>query len=277
MNPNGLGIAAALASATGFAIASVFEQRAAARQPKEETLKPGLLVRLVKRPVWASGLAIEAAAYLLQFVALGHESLVVVQLLLVGGLLIALPLGAALSHRRIGRRDLMGAGLIVAGLSSFFIAATPREGRPDASLQGWIIVGATGVIGMGLLLLASRGRGEKTRAVCLGAAAGISIGLAAALTKASAALLTHGVISALTSWQPYALVVAGAVAMLLAQSAYQAGSLEASLPTLTVTDPLASIGIGALFLGESLRITGVAPLFEVAGLAALVVGVFWVG
>jgi hypothetical protein len=62
--------------------------------------------------------------------------------------------------------------------------------------------------------------------------------------------------------------------MLLAQSAFQAGSLDASLPMLTVVDPVVSIAIGAFALGEGLEI-GLLPTFlEVTGLVAMSVGVF---
>ncbi len=40
--------------------------------------------------------------------------------------------------------------------------------------------------------------------------------------------------------------------MVIGQSAFQAGSLDASLPTMSVVDPIVSIVIGALAFGESI-------------------------
>jgi hypothetical protein len=48
----------------------------------------------------------------------------------------------------------------------------------------------------------------------------------------------------LTSWQFYVLIAVGIVGMVLTQSAFQAGPLRASLPSLTVADPVVSILIG---------------------------------
>ena len=56
----------------------------------------------------------------------------------------------------------------------------------------------------------------------------------------------------LVHWQPYALLMAGIGGMVIGQSAFQAGSLDASLPTMSVVDPIVSIVIGALAFGESI-------------------------
>ena len=62
--------------------------------------------------------------------------------------------------------------------------------------------------------------------------------------------------------------------MVLAQSAFQAGPLDASLPTLSATDPIVSVLIGAAAFGETVR-TGIAPTtVEVISFAAIVVGIF---
>lgn len=76
------------------------------------------------------------------------------------------------------------------------------------------------------------------------------------------------------SWQPYFLLGAGILGMVLAQSAFQAGPLDASLPTLSATDPIVSVLIGAAAFGETVR-TGIAPTtVEVISFAAIVVGIF---
>ena len=62
--------------------------------------------------------------------------------------------------------------------------------------------------------------------------------------------------------------------MVLTQSAFGSGVLRLSLPTLTVVQPLVAIAIGLLLLGERIDSHGLAPLFEVLGLAAMVAGVF---
>ena len=128
----------------------------------------------------------------------------------------------------------------------------------------------------GLVLLAGRRPGVR-RATALGVAAGVANALVAVFSKSTAVMLAHGLLHALASWQLYALLVSGAASLSLASSAFQAGSLAASLPMLTVVDPIAATIIGALFFGESLTIRGLAPIADVASLAAIVAGVFMLG
>jgi drug/metabolite transporter (DMT)-like permease len=63
-------------------------------------------------------------------------------------------------------------------------------------------------------------------------------------------------------------------ALLLTQSAFHAGALRLSLPTLTVAQPLVAVAIGLGFFGERIDSHGVAPIFELLGLALVIVGVF---
>jgi hypothetical protein len=62
--------------------------------------------------------------------------------------------------------------------------------------------------------------------------------------------------------------------MLMAQSAFQAGALDASLPVLTVVDPVVSIVIGATLFGEAVRTGLFATPIEAVGLVLMTVGVF---
>src|SRR5204862_3679820 len=136
----GMVVASALGSAFLYALAAVAQQRAAVAEPLEHSLRLRLLINLLHRPLWLLGLACDVGAFLLQFWALDHGSLVLVQPLLVSGLLFALPLGAILSHERMKSSDWIGAGLVVAGLSIFLVVAQPDEGRPDASTRAWAVL-----------------------------------------------------------------------------------------------------------------------------------------
>jgi hypothetical protein len=62
--------------------------------------------------------------------------------------------------------------------------------------------------------------------------------------------------------------------MILAQSAFQAGPLDASLPTLSATDPVISVFIGVVVFSESVATGAVATTLEVISFAAIVVGIF---
>jgi drug/metabolite transporter (DMT)-like permease len=269
--------AAALGSALCYAVASVLQQRAAAAEPFDEAPKPALLLRLVRQPLWLAGLATDGLAYLLQFMALGHGSIVLVQLLLVSGLLFALPLGALVAHCPIRRSDVVAGGLVVVGLATFLTVAAPAGGRVEVRATTWVAIGAGGAIAIAVLVLVAGRHSGVRRASALGAAAGIANALVAVFSKETAHVLAGGVLQAVTSWPLYALVAAGAASLVLASSAFQAGSLAASLPMLTVVDPFAATIIGAVFFRESLTTAGLAPLGEVGGIAGIVAGVFLLG
>jgi drug/metabolite transporter (DMT)-like permease len=257
-----------------YALASVLQQRGAAAQPAELALRLSLLGRLLRNPLWVLGLTCDVLGYLLQFVALGHGTLVVVQPLLVSGLLFALPLGAAWAGRKLRKRDWVAAVLVCAGLAVFLIVAGPQTGHDNVRPTIWVLL-LTSAAGAALLLISlARRRPGWQRAVLLSAAAGVIYGATAALTKASAHLLDGGFIFVLAHWQPYALLVAGISGMVVAQSAFQAGSLDSSLPTMSVVDPVVSIVIGAVAFGESIAAGPADVLTEVIALVAMSVGVF---
>jgi drug/metabolite transporter (DMT)-like permease len=257
-----------------YGMASILQQRGAEAQPEDQSLKLGLLVRLVRNPGWILGLACDVAGFVLQFIALGHGPLVVVQPLLVCGLLFALPIGAAWAGRRLHRSDWAGAVLVCVGLAVFLAVSNPSNGRSNARPAVWIALLCADALVTGLLIAASFGGDARRRSVLLSGGAGIVYGAAAALTKTSSHLLSHGVIHVVDHWQPYVLVVAGIGGMVLGQSAFQAGALDVSLPTMTVADPIVSILIGALAFHERIAASPGAVSLETLGLVAVTVGVF---
>jgi drug/metabolite transporter (DMT)-like permease len=264
---------AALGAALLFALASVLQHRSAERESEEATFRMHHMGRLVLRPMWLAGILADAGGYVLQFIALRQGTLVVVQVLLISGLLFALPLAAAFNRRRPRAVELAGALAVVCGLALFLVVAQPAPGFVEASNFTWgLTLMGTLVPAGGLVALAGREPGIR-RAVLLAAASGIAYGLTAALTKATADLLSFGWLQLLLGWQTYALAVIGLLTLYTTQKAFHAGPLRASLPTLSVVDPMVSIIIGSLALGESISTVGLRPAIEVLALALLTVGV----
>jgi drug/metabolite transporter (DMT)-like permease len=267
-------VASALGSAFLYALAAVAQQRAAVAEPLEHSLRLRLLINLLHRPLWLAGLACDVAAFVLQFWALDHGSLVLVQPLLVSGLLFALPLGAVLSKERMRRSDWIGAALVVIGLSTFLIVAQPDRGTADAAPKVWLMLVVTVLFAVSVLIFAAQHTRGSRRAGFLAAAAGTMYGLTAALTKACGHLFDQGLKHLFTSWKPYALTAGGISGTVVDQSAYQVGPLNWSLPILTVTDPVVSIAIGAFVFGEGIEVKGVAPIVEAIALVVMTIGVF---
>jgi drug/metabolite transporter (DMT)-like permease len=265
-------LAATLGAALCYAVASVLQHQAATAEPPQLSLRPSLLLKLLRRPRWLIGVGADIVAFALQVVALDRGSLVLVQPLLVSGLLFALPLGAILEGRRMRATEWLGAAELAVGLSVFLVIARPQTGSPETSGLGWGIVLAATLLPAAVMVALSGPPGPR-RAMMLGAATGLLYGLTAALTKGTANLVDDGLLQALGHWEPYALVAIGLAGMLTAQSAFQAAPLGSSLPLLTAVDPVASILIGALAFREGLTTTGGAPVVEVLSLAVMVAGI----
>ena len=263
-----------LAGAVAYGIAAVLQHDATTKETPDQVMRLGLVARLARQPLWLAGNGLDGVGYVLQFMALRRGSLLLVEPLLVLSLVVALPVAARREHQRISLPALAAAGAIAAGLGLFLGVARPGIGHPHVTAETWIIVSAIVATVCGTtVVLRNRTTSQNRAAVLLATGSGVAFGYAAALTASTGHLLNMGLLHVLTSWQPYALLVAGAVALILTQGAFHAGALRLSLPTLTVAQPLVAIAIGLAF-GEHINTQGLAPVFEILGLALVVVGVF---
>jgi drug/metabolite transporter (DMT)-like permease len=256
MSDTTIAIVLAVTAGFAYALASVLQQRAASEAPPELSLRPGLLLALVRRPMWLLGTVTDGAAYVLEAASLAFGSIIVVQPLLVTGLLWALPLAAVGRPERVTRREWVPAIALVVGLAVFVTVGDPHGGRSQASGLAWLLTALALAAPVTLAVVAARGAPPGRRALLLAFSAGCVYGLTAALTKSSLDLLDDGVVELFTHWQPYALVAAGLLGFLLNQSAFQAGHLAASLPAMAVTDPVVGCCIGVVLFGETLGASG---------------------
>ena len=263
-----------LASAASYGLAAVLQHHATIKEPPELSLRAGLLVSLARRPMWLVGNAFDGVGYLFQFLALRRGSLALVEPLLVLSLVFALPVAARLEHRRASATDVASTAVVAAGLALFLGVAQPGIGHPHASGVAWVVLSLVIAAACGAMAIGARGGSRRRAAVLLAAGSGTAFGYVAAVTERVGHVLNGGVLHTLGTWAPYALLVGGIGALLLTQSAFHAGALRLSLPTLTVAQPLVAVAIGIGFFGEHVDSRGVAPLFEILGLAMVTVGVF---
>jgi drug/metabolite transporter (DMT)-like permease len=215
-----------------------------------------MFLTLLRRPLWWGGTAAAVAGFVFQALALAKGSLLLVQPILVSGLLFALPLSARLAHRRVTRGEWVWAMVLTAALAVFVLLAKTRPGDYEASLplSALVAVICTAAV-CACVVVATRTVGWK-RAVLLAVAVGVLFGVVAVLTKLVMHLLTHeGLRTVLTTPVLYLLVVIGVLATLLQQSAFHAGSLQTSVPTMLVLEPVVAVVLGAVVLGEHLDVS----------------------
>ena len=268
-----LAAALALLAAFFFAVGTVFEQKGAMEVPEEHTLRPGFLGRLVRKPVWLFGFGADALGYMTQAAALGFGRLVSVQPLLVASVVFALPLGRKITHQHVGRREILGAAAVCAGLAIFRFVSTPYGGRNDATAAAWV-VGVAIIAGLAALcVVASIGRSRGVRATLLGVAAGMVLGgIVAALTKATVDRFDDGFVAVMGDWHIYALAVCALAGFLLAQASLQTGALAPAMTSETVLEALAGVAVGIFVLYERIDQSAGETVVSLLGLALMVTG-----
>jgi drug/metabolite transporter (DMT)-like permease len=267
-----LAVLLALGAALAYAGASVLQQREAHADDTPDGGGVRLVLRLARRPIWLAGLACDGLGYGFQALALGVGELLVVQPVITSGILFALPASAWWSGRRLGRSEFAWACVLAVGLTVFLLLAGTDGGKDFASGAAWLVCAAIAapIVG-GCVVAATRSNGTR-RAVLFAFATGALFGITAALTKSTVVLLDHDGLGALGHWEPYALAVLGGLGFVLNQRAFQAGALTASLPTLTVVEPVVAVVIGIALFDEQIPTHGIvdwlALVLSVCGMVA---------
>ncbi len=242
----------ALVAALLFALAATLQQKGALNLPEISLRHPASLARLAGQTMWLVGTLALFTGYAFQAAALDRGRLVIIQPLLVVTVVFALPLGYFLTGQKVGRREVIGAAVIVCGLALFAIFGDPAGGRENAPGGEWAIAIAV-VVALCAALIAFGGRGGLTmKAAVYGAVAGILFGLSAALTKPTVEFLHSGVDEMLSHWEPYVLAVAGVLGFVLQQVSLGTGRLAPSVATVSVANPIVSILLGVVLLEERL-------------------------
>jgi drug/metabolite transporter (DMT)-like permease len=262
-----IALCAALASAMG----DVIRQRSAHEITEKEVGHLELFrMSLRDKKWWLGGLA-AVVNYSLQAGALAWGSVVLVTSLQVTALLFALPLYARLSKHRVTRWEWIWAVVLAASLAVVVIVGDPESGHQRASLSTWLIVAA--VLGPLLVLcvVAARvWRGRPVAAILLAMVAGSSLALFAVLTKGVVEVAEHGLGAVVRAPEFYPWLVMALCGMIFQQSAFRAGALTASLPTMTVAKPVVAGVLGVTVLGETLGARGPAAAVLVAAVAMVI-------
>lgn len=242
----------ALGAALFIAFGDVFQQRSAHEVTDEAVGHAGLFLRLLRDRQWWLGSLLAAAGFGLQAAALGFGSVLLVEALLVTSILFALPLSAHFAGRRVTATQWIWALALTVAIVVVVTEGNPVQGQSRGGLQTWAWVVL--VLGSALALcmvVARTSSGTPLAAVLLGLVSGSLWGVFAVLTKGIVAELDSGVWAMLRMPEIYGWTVVAVVATALEQSAFRAGSMAASLPAVTVSEPLVASILGVVVLGET--------------------------
>jgi drug/metabolite transporter (DMT)-like permease len=270
-------VAFALTASVFTALASVAQRRAAAPAPGQNGLGLRLVGYLLHRPVWFLGIASMILGFVFQVAALRVGSLSLVQPIIATELLIVFAIIALRHRHRVHTRDWLAALGMAVALGGFLALARPVGGHAHASGSMWVLAGISTFALAAVLALMAYVPGAhgahpsaNRKAALLGIAAAAGFGFVAAVIKELSTHFAQGPAAVFSNWSPYVLLLAGAASMFLASHAFQAGSLAASQPGLTVVDPLVASLLGVMLFGERLVLEPIVVAGELVALAVLV-------
>lgn len=264
-----LALCAALASALG----DVVRQRSA-QEITDQQVGHLELFRMSLRDIrwWAGGVA-AVANYVLQAAALAAGSVMLVTGLQVTALLFALPIYAWLTRRGVTRWEWSWAVVLALALAVVVVIGDPTTGTHNAPVSTWITVAV--VLGSTLVACVLTARvfaGRPAAAVLLAVVAGTSLAVFAVLTKVLVDILkADGIGAVLRAPELLPWILATLAGMIFQQSAFRAGALTASMPTMTVAKPLVATVLGVLLLNETINAGGIEDAAVAVGVALVII------
>ena len=243
----------AVSSALCIAIGDVLQQRVAHCITDRSISHVELFANLLRNRRWWWGALLLLASVALQAVALGQGSVLLVQALLMLSLLFALPINARLMHRTVTGGELLWSGLLTAAVIVIIVVGNPQAGRSTASPGIWAAVAV--VLGPLLVACVVAGRiwGGALAAVLFAVVSGSLWAVFAVLTKEVVARLGDGGWALTRTPEFYAAILAAVGGVVWSQSAFRAGPLTASMPTLQMSQPVVAAVLGVVILGETLN------------------------
>ena len=262
-----------LMSAGAFAASNALQHRVAGTVPADVDRALRVLAFLARRPLWLAATTISLCAVLLHATALRHGSISLVQPLMLVGVVLAVPLRAALELQTPTWREVRAVLVTMTGLGALLWCAAPAPSDARPSPGAAVVLVLAGIGAAVCVLRASKRIAGRPRALAaaLGATAGVMFGLTAGLLKVVGSAVATG---RTTDVVPAAvgLVCAGVLGTAMNQRAYQLAPLSVSMPLVNVVDVVVAVFFGAVVLHE---LPGHRPdvlLVQAAALGCLAVG-----
>lgn len=222
------------------------------------------VVELLRLPALWVALGLNGLGAALHVTSLGFGPLSLIQPLGVLTLVIAVPLAAVTTRRRVTRLELSGMTYTVIGLAGLALIITTggaTETLTSAELAGLLVATTALVTALGLM-----GRRPTASTLWEAVAGGVAYSVCSALCQT--VVVTVGDAGADALLRPTTIVAVVAVAVLavvatvLTQRSYRNG-LSAPLAVTNLVNPATAAAIGVVFLGEHLATTPVEVVLAV--------------
>lgn len=246
MTSPALGAGAACAASCMYNAGVALQALEARATDRARGLRPSLLGRLLVRPRWLAGTALNVLGWPLQAAALLLAPLTVVQPALAFGLLPLLLIGAHRLGERVGPRQLAGTVAIVAGVAVLASLA------PDVSTRhagAATLAAVLGVLGAGALLPYAIRRGAHIGGGLAALSAGLALAWSGLSTKFVADALHRGHWGALAGWAAATGIAAG-IGLLSEMTALQRAPATRVAPLVFVVQVVVPVGVAPLLTAE---------------------------
>lgn len=241
-----LAVVFALASAATTALSTSTQHLAAPRAPLV-----AVLLAVTLGPV----------GFAFHVLALDNGPIGLVQPIAILGIVLAVPLRAALGGTRPGQSELVAVAVTGLAIAALLLATDAREATKDPE-PGLLLttVGAFALVAVLLVAVAGGVPHPTGRAFLLGTASGVLFGLMSVLIEAGQ-----------LRW---ALVACGVGGVAVNQLAYRAARLSASMPVLNVVNCMLTLGFAHVLLGEVPHHDAVSVTVSLAAIAAMAWGLW---
>jgi drug/metabolite transporter (DMT)-like permease len=266
------GLLVAVAAAACYEGAYVVQALEARRAGGEAHMEAGLLLRLVRRPLWVAATALSVLGAIGQVAALTLAPVTVVQPTLALGLILLLVFAHRVLGEPVGARELSGVGAVLAGVIVIGVAAPQTSHEVTSDLGLGVVLAVLAAIAVAPLVL--RGRVDDPRLRVLAAAAGdvwAALGM-----KLVGDAIAGGAWGAALAWAvPSA--AAGLLALTAEMSALQQLKATRVAPVIVAAQVLAPVIVAVALLGESWAGTPLGGALLGAGVLLVTAGAFVLG
>ena len=269
----------AIASAFCFAGSTSLQHRAAGEVTPTGPGSVSLFLALLQHPLWVTGAATGAVAFLLHGWALSLGVIAFVQPVMLIGVVLAVLFRSLLAGRLPAPREVLAVGVTMAGLALFVAMTDDATQRARADAGSALLLTAAALAGAGLLVIgAARLSSDARRSFCLGASSGALFGLTAGYLKyIGADVGEDGLPGGLLTWKVLALMSIGLTGVVINQHAYRAARLAASMPVLNVVSVVGAVTFGWVVFGQPPTSGGLPLLVQVLALGVVAYGLTLLG
>jgi drug/metabolite transporter (DMT)-like permease len=210
----------------------------------------GGIVRALQHRAWLAGMVLQAAGFLLAFLARRDLPLLVVQPATTASVAVTCLLGAALGRWRLSPRDQLGLAAVVLGIAGAGASAASGPAVLPGPLPLLAMLAVLGWCAVGAVRSVRRPVPVGRSALVVGAAAGVAFGVSAVGARALAADPLTAVRSVDGAMALLLLGIGTVLGQVLLTAAISGGAVAGPSSSMHIVETVGPALVGVAFLGD---------------------------